>query len=580
MRKPTRRPQRPVAAFMGKILQRFPAAISTALLGAFLLFSGSAFAQVPGSGINFQGPATPGDCPQIVNAGTQKDSGSPCGSGSSVSSLSFGSTGLTPNSATTGAITVAGTLGFANGGTGQTAYTNGQLLIGNTLTGGLSLATLTQGSGVTITNGNGTITIAATGSGGCATSGSATDVLTDNGSGGCTSNTTLTFATGTLSLGTNTSLAGAVKMFGSTSGDGTLTFPAIAGTSSKITFPAGITNFSATGGASEVIEQTSTGAAFTVARLACADLSNAGTACTAATGTSGATVPLLNGANTWTGVQTFTNSDIKLLGSSTGASTFTSANSGASNFTLTFPATTTTMAGLGVAETWTALQTFTNSDICLLGSSTGCTTFTSANAGVSNFTLTFPAATDTLVTLAASQTLTNKTLTSPALGGSVTGANTIPLSILAQIGTNTVLGNATSGTANVTALSVGTCSGATNALIWTTNIGFGCNTISGSGGAYPSWGGDKTTAFNATSGVSYGVDTATTGAVTATLPATPADGDQIRFLDSKQNWGTTTFTVNPNGNTIMGQSGNMTVTRSNSSFTMQWDATANTWLIW
>jgi hypothetical protein len=60
---------------------------------------------------------------------------------------------------------VTGTLPVTNGGTGQTAYTDGQLLIGNTATGGLSKATLTQGSGVTITNGNGTITIASSSSG-------------------------------------------------------------------------------------------------------------------------------------------------------------------------------------------------------------------------------------------------------------------------------------------------------------------------------------------------------------------------------------------------------------------------------
>jgi hypothetical protein len=40
----------------------------------------------------------------------------------SADSISFGTTGLTPNSATTGAITVAGTLVAANGGTGQNSY--------------------------------------------------------------------------------------------------------------------------------------------------------------------------------------------------------------------------------------------------------------------------------------------------------------------------------------------------------------------------------------------------------------------------------------------------------------------------
>lgn len=79
-----------------------------------------------------------------------------------VSSIDFGSTGLTPATATTGAVTVAGTLSVANGGTGQTTYTNGQLLIGNTTGNTLTKATLTAGSGISITNGNGSITIAST----------------------------------------------------------------------------------------------------------------------------------------------------------------------------------------------------------------------------------------------------------------------------------------------------------------------------------------------------------------------------------------------------------------------------------
>ena len=53
---------------------------------------------------------------------------------------------------------VTNTLPIANGGTGQTTYTDGQLLIGNSL-GSLSKATLTPGDNITITNGNGGITI-------------------------------------------------------------------------------------------------------------------------------------------------------------------------------------------------------------------------------------------------------------------------------------------------------------------------------------------------------------------------------------------------------------------------------------
>ena len=48
-----------------------------------------------------------------------------------VDSLSFGSTGLTPSTATTGAITVAGTLNVANGGTGLTSLTANRIPYGN-----------------------------------------------------------------------------------------------------------------------------------------------------------------------------------------------------------------------------------------------------------------------------------------------------------------------------------------------------------------------------------------------------------------------------------------------------------------
>jgi len=67
-------------------------------------------------------------------------------------------------------------------------------------------------------------------------------------------------------------------------------------------------------------------------------------------------------------------------------------------------------------------------------------------------------------------------LTGTASGNLTSAANSIALGNLAQIGTNTVLGNSTSGTANVTALSVGGCSSSSSALNWTTNTGFGCNT--------------------------------------------------------------------------------------------------------
>jgi hypothetical protein len=67
----------------------------------------------------------------------------------------------TLNQNTTGtAANVTGTVAVANGGTGQTTYTNGQLLIGNTTGNTLTKATLSPGTGISITNGGGSITIA------------------------------------------------------------------------------------------------------------------------------------------------------------------------------------------------------------------------------------------------------------------------------------------------------------------------------------------------------------------------------------------------------------------------------------
>ena len=56
-------------------------------------------------------------------------------SSSGVSTISFGSTGLTPATATSGAVTVAGTLAIANGGTGATTATTALNNLGGASTG-------------------------------------------------------------------------------------------------------------------------------------------------------------------------------------------------------------------------------------------------------------------------------------------------------------------------------------------------------------------------------------------------------------------------------------------------------------
>lgn len=57
------------------------------------------------------------------------------------------------------------TVATGYGGTGQTTYTDGQLLIGNSTGNTLTKSTLTAGTGITITNGSGSVTIASTATG-------------------------------------------------------------------------------------------------------------------------------------------------------------------------------------------------------------------------------------------------------------------------------------------------------------------------------------------------------------------------------------------------------------------------------
>ena len=54
---------------------------------------------------------------------------------------------------------LSGTVPISSGGTGQTTYSNGQILIGNS-SGGLTKATITAGTGIAVTSGDGAITIA------------------------------------------------------------------------------------------------------------------------------------------------------------------------------------------------------------------------------------------------------------------------------------------------------------------------------------------------------------------------------------------------------------------------------------
>ena len=146
----------------------------------------------------------------------------PAPTGGTVTSVdaSGGSTGLTFTGGpitTSGTLTLGGTLDVDSGGTGQTSYTNGQLLIGNTTGNTLTKATLTAGTNVTIANGAGAITVNATDAFvGTVTS---VSVVSANGFAG-----TVATATTTPAITLSTSITGLLK------GNGTAVSAASAGT--------------------------------------------------------------------------------------------------------------------------------------------------------------------------------------------------------------------------------------------------------------------------------------------------------------------------------------------------------------
>jgi hypothetical protein len=132
---------------------------------------------------------------------------------------SGGATGLTFTGSpitTSGTLTLGGTLAVASGGTGQTSYVDGELLIGNTIGNTLTKATLIAGSNINITNGAGSITIASTAGSGTVTS---ISVVSANGFAGTVANPTTTPA-----ITLSTSVTGLIK------GNGTALSAAVAAT--------------------------------------------------------------------------------------------------------------------------------------------------------------------------------------------------------------------------------------------------------------------------------------------------------------------------------------------------------------
>lgn len=177
------------------------------------------------------------------------------------------------------------TIGVGFGGTGQSTYTDGQLLIGNSVGNTLTKATITAGSGISVTNGNGSITIAATGGSGTVTS---VSVVSANGFAGSVANATTTPA-----ITISTTVTGVLK------GNGTAISAAVANTDYQI--PIALTTTGTSGAAT-----------FDGTTLNIPQYQAAGTYVTAVTGTanritsSGGTTPAIDIAATYVGQASIT----------------------------------------------------------------------------------------------------------------------------------------------------------------------------------------------------------------------------------------------------------------------------------
>ena len=425
---------------------------------------------------------------------------------------------------------VVGTLATGNGGTGLTATpTNGQILVGNGA--GYSLSNLVSGTGLSVSNAAGTITISASADPSLMVKKDGTTPLTGPWNIGTQDLTSIgnmaLAASKTLNLGTyGVDPAGLVaadkgKIWFNTATNQMKYWDGSAAQALGVS-GAGLTSLGGQSGSTQTFAAGSAGTA-----PAIASISNVHTLNVPMASSAGVTAGVISNTDyaTFSSKQSSGNyltaltGDLSAAGPGSGVATLAASGVGAGTYTKV------TVDAKGRV---TAATSLTPADIPpLSASSLTSGTLGTANGGTGvNSTATFPTS-GVVVTESATQTLTNKTLTAPLIGTIVnTGTLTLPTS------TDTLVGRATTETLTNKTLTSVTINGA-SVIATSGTVSSGANTVAGNVTIQ----GNNTTASRlvlndkgTTNALSLKAPDTLAGSVTWTLP--PADGTSGQLLST------------------------------------------------